>query len=47
MVGIILTVALISVPSLFAKRCPTCGQKNPLEARTCRVCGEIFPAEEP
>lgn len=46
MVGIILTVVLISVPSLFTRRCPKCGHKNPLEAQTCRACGEAFPAED-
>ncbi len=46
MVGVMLVVVLISVPSLFTKRCPQCGHKNPLEASRCRSCERDFPPEE-
>ena len=42
MLGIIILVTLLSVPSLFRKACPDCGTKNWLEAKTCKKCGKTF-----
>ena len=47
MVGIILAVAVASVPWLFRKRCPDCGAWTELEARNCRKCPHIFPEDSP
>lgn len=46
MVGVIALVTLISVPSLFTRRCPKCGARNRIEARLCRACGFELPADE-
>jgi len=47
MVGIIALVTLISVPSLFVKRCPKCGRRNFLDVRACKYCGAVFQENEP
>ncbi len=46
MVGIIALVTLVSVPSLFLRKCPECGKRNSLEAPVCRSCGAALPEEE-
>jgi len=45
MVGVIALVTVISVPSLFFKRCAGCGRRNILDAVHCRGCGMAFPEE--
>jgi hypothetical protein len=46
MLGIIALVTIVSVPSLFWKKCPSCGRRNILDAVTCQVCGAPFPEED-
>lgn len=46
MVGVITLVTLVSVPSLFTRRCPKCGARNRIEARHCRACGLALPMED-
>mgnify|MGYP001496506740 CR=1 FL=1 len=46
MVGIITVVTLISVPSLFLKRCPKCGKRNLLSDAICKACGAELPEHE-
>lgn len=47
MLAIIALVTAVSVPSLFRKRCPRCGAKNSLDAKTCKKCTAVFPEDEP
>jgi hypothetical protein len=47
MVGVIVVVALVTVPSLLRKRCVSCGTRNSLDARMCVKCGVAFPEEPP
>jgi|GEM_PF-580929 len=46
MLGIIAVVTGVSVPSLFRKKCPTCGARNGLDARMCKKCGAAFSEEK-
>lgn len=46
MVAIILFITLISVPSLFLKKCPQCGRRNPVDAAECKACGGELPIDE-
>lgn len=45
MLGVIVTITLVSVPSLFTKKCQNCGIRNWLEAKKCRKCGAPFSEE--
>jgi hypothetical protein len=45
MVGVIVVVTLAIAPGLFTKKCPACGARNGLDARSCRKCGGAFPDE--
>jgi hypothetical protein len=45
MVGVIVLVTAISVPSLFWKKCSACGARNALDARACKQCHAPFPDE--
>ena len=45
MLTIVTIVFLVSVPSLFFKKCTSCGIRNGIEARTCKKCGAAFPEE--
>ncbi|HOK10040.1 MAG TPA: hypothetical protein PLT82_10720 [Candidatus Hydrogenedens sp.] len=38
MVGITLTVTLITVPSLFFPKCKICGHRNPVGRTFCSHC---------
>ena len=42
MLGVILTITAVSIPSLFRKKCPNCGSKNWIEAKVCKKCGVAF-----
>jgi ribosomal protein L40E len=46
MLGIIALVTAASIASLFFKKCPKCGVRNGLEARSCKKCGAAFPEEK-
>lgn len=46
MLGIIGLVTLVSVPSLFRRKCTKCGAKNSIEARVCKSCGAPFPEDD-
>lgn len=46
MVSIITVVTLISVPSLFLKRCPKCGKRNLLNESVCKACGAKLPEHD-
>jgi len=46
MISIIAVVTLISVPSLFLKRCPKCGKRNLLSETACKACGTELPEHE-
>ena len=46
MLGVILLVTFISIPSLFRKKCPNCGTKNWIEADTCKKCGISIEEKE-
>jgi hypothetical protein len=46
MLSIIGLVSVISVPSLFLKKCPKCGKRNLLDAVRCKACQAEFPEEE-
>ena len=45
MVGVILVVFAMAVPSLLTKKCPKCGTRVWLEARECKKCGILFPED--
>ena len=47
MVGVIALATAVSVPSLFWKKCPKCGRRNSLDARTCKHCNAALPDDEP
>lgn len=47
MVGIVFVVAVLSIPTLFMKKCPNCGKRNFLEATVCKACHTPFPDEAP
>jgi hypothetical protein len=46
MLVIIGGITVISVPSLFRRKCPQCGGKNHVEAKVCEHCGTAFPEDE-
>ena len=46
MLGVMAVGTLVTVPSLFFKKCPHCGIRNGLDATDCRRCGKPFPADE-
>lgn len=46
MLGVILVIALVCVPSLLRKKCRDCGARNRLEAKQCSQCGALFPDED-
>lgn len=46
MLGAIALACVISIPSLFRKKCAKCGARNGIEARVCVQCGEAFPDDE-
>lgn len=46
MTGIIAVVTLVSVPSLFARKCPGCGKRNRVDAPRCRGCGAELPPDD-
>ena len=46
MLGVIVVVTAISVPSLIHKKCPKCRARNSLDATHCTACGEAFPESD-
>ena len=46
MTGIIAVVTFVSVPSLFARKCPGCGKRNRVDARRCPGCGMELPPDD-
>jgi hypothetical protein len=45
MLGVILVIALVVIPSLFRKKCQKCGARNALDAKVCVACRQAFPDE--
>ncbi|GMV94474.1 MAG: hypothetical protein AMXMBFR82_42520 [Candidatus Hydrogenedentota bacterium] len=45
MLGVIAVIAVVVIPSLLRKKCPSCGTRNSLDARVCSSCGGPFPGE--
>ena len=45
--GVIVVSFAIAVPSLLLKKCPRCGARNGLDARSCRNCQAPFADAEP
>ena len=43
MVGIIVGLVLVIVPSLIFKKCSSCSARNVIDADQCRTCGHGFP----
>ncbi|HPC15161.1 MAG TPA: hypothetical protein P5318_05600 [Candidatus Hydrogenedentes bacterium] len=46
MLGVIALACVVSIPSLFRKKCRKCGARNGIEARVCIQCGAPFPEDE-
>lgn len=47
MLLVIVVSFAIAVPSLLLKKCPRCGARNGLDARSCRNCQAPFADAEP
>ncbi|MBI5095664.1 MAG: hypothetical protein HZB26_24915 [Candidatus Hydrogenedentes bacterium] len=45
MLAVIVIVTVIAAPSLFRKKCRSCGARSGLDAKTCGKCGQPFPDE--
>ncbi len=45
MLGAIVLIAVMVIPSLLHKKCQKCGTRNSLDAKLCSSCGEPFPTE--
>ena len=46
MVGIILAMCAVTIPSLFCKKCSACGARNALDAKECARCKARFPDDD-
>lgn len=46
MLVIIIGITVAVLPSLLTKKCPQCGTRNGLDARTCKKCGAAFPEDD-
>jgi len=46
MLGVIALACVVSIPSLFRKKCRKCGARNGIEACVCIQCGAPFPEDE-
>jgi hypothetical protein len=47
MLGIIIVCCMLTIPVLLLKKCPSCGARNGLDAKTCKRCKTPFPEEPP
>lgn len=45
MLGVIVILTAVFVPTLLWKKCAACGARNPLDAAECKQCKKPFPAE--
>ncbi len=45
MLGIIVVVTAVSVPSIFRPKCPKCANRNWVSAKQCGQCGAELDAE--
>jgi len=45
MLGVIVAVFSLAVPSVVRKRCPACKARNGLESPRCVKCGHEFPPD--
>jgi len=46
MLGVMAVCLIVSIPSLFRKKCPNCGVRNGLDAKTCKSCQVPFAEED-
>lgn len=42
MLAVIGIITIVAVPSLFTKRCRSCGRRNGLDRTLCKHCGTAF-----
>ena len=46
MLGVILVIAALVIPSLVRKKCSACGARNSLDAKACTTCNAPFPDDD-